>query len=97
MAPNVAASETPKVDGEAILLFKENCIIAPEVVNPMPTSKEDKALLNLMLPIIMLALLLPLPKRPLTMSKNSRLFESTNKAKQKEISKTKTNMHKAKT
>lgn len=88
VAPKVAASDTPNVEGEAILLFKENCMTAPDIDNPIPTIIEAKALLNLMLPTIMLALLLPLPNNPFIMSISSRLFVSRNKAKQKEVNRT---------
>ena len=95
VAPNVAASDTPKVEGEAIGLLRQYCIMAPDNVNPVPTSKEAITLLNLIFPIMIFAFLLPALKSPFNISRNSSPLESISKAKKKDTIKMKNNIPRA--
>ena len=95
VAPNVAASDTPKVEGEAIGLLRQYCIMAPDNVNPVPTSKEAITLLNLIFPIMIFAFLLPALKSPFNISRNSSPLESISKAKKKDRIKIKNNIPRA--
>ena len=54
LAPNTAALDTPRVDGEAIELDKVVCIINPDIDNPAPQIKHAKTLGNLIFKIIRL-------------------------------------------
>ena len=38
-APNTAALETPKVEGEAIGFFKVDCMISPDTESPIPAKR----------------------------------------------------------
>ena len=71
LAPKVAASDTPKVEGDAISFLRLLCIIAPEAVKPAPAIRAANTRLRRMLPTMTLACPLPKPNMPRNISPRS--------------------------
>ena len=78
VAPKVADSLTPNVEGEAIGLRRVLCIIAPEALKPIPTRMADNTLRARMFRMMTLASSLPWPKMAKNSSTHDRPWLSTN-------------------
>ena len=63
LAPNTAALDTPKVEGEAMSLPKQVCMISPAKDNPAPEATAASALGSLILCTILMVEVDPFPNK----------------------------------
>ena len=67
-APKTAALDTPRVEGDAIELFKDVCITRPAIDNPPPITRPANTLGTLILWIIKIVDFSPLLNKAKTLS-----------------------------
>lgn len=80
-APRTAAFETPKVDGDALGLSRQVCLIKPERAKEIPQIVPARTLGRRIFCLIRIAVDSPFPKRPKKESLNEREEEPKNKEK----------------